>query len=201
MAISTFSDLKSAVGTWLARGDLDSFVPDFISLAELRLCNDLRIRQMQSDLNVTISSGVATVPSDFLDMKHCRVDGNDYAPLEFRESVWIFQKFPLRSAESRPDYIAVDGEEFVFGPYPDAEYTIKGSYYAKPAALSISNETNVWTDETPDALLMASLCESAPFLQQDRRIMIWEEKYEAIKKRYNSTEKSKMSRNTRVSTI
>ena len=34
MAITTYAELKTAVGDWLNRSDLDSVIPNFISLAE-----------------------------------------------------------------------------------------------------------------------------------------------------------------------
>ncbi len=46
MAISTYSDLKTTVANYLARSDLTSQIPDFITFAENRLRRDLRIRQM-----------------------------------------------------------------------------------------------------------------------------------------------------------
>jgi len=37
MAISTYSELQTAVKNWSKRADLDSMIPDFIRLAELRV--------------------------------------------------------------------------------------------------------------------------------------------------------------------
>jgi hypothetical protein len=34
MAISTYTDLKTSIASWLNRDDLTSVIPDFISLAE-----------------------------------------------------------------------------------------------------------------------------------------------------------------------
>jgi hypothetical protein len=38
MALSTYSDLQTAVATWLHRSDLTAIIPDLITLAETHLC-------------------------------------------------------------------------------------------------------------------------------------------------------------------
>ena len=37
MALDTYGGLKTAVGVWLNRADLTSYIPDFIKLAEQRI--------------------------------------------------------------------------------------------------------------------------------------------------------------------
>ena len=37
MALDNYANLKDAVADWLDRSDLDSRIPDFISLAEARV--------------------------------------------------------------------------------------------------------------------------------------------------------------------
>ena len=44
MAFTTYTELKSVVADYLARTDLTAQIPDFITLAEVRLKRDLRIR-------------------------------------------------------------------------------------------------------------------------------------------------------------
>ena len=89
--------------------------------------------------------------------------------------------FPTRSSTGKPSYIAREGSNFIFGPYPDSAYTIKGIYYAKLTALSDSNTTNWFTSNAPDLLLWAALCEAEPFLKNDERIMLWQSKYDMAK--------------------
>ena len=47
MAITTYTELKSAVANHLARTDLTSVIPDFISLAEARLSRELETRDQE----------------------------------------------------------------------------------------------------------------------------------------------------------
>lgn len=199
MAFDSYANLKTAIGSWLARSDLTSYVGDFITLGEARLARDLRIRAIEADLSVAISSGVAAVPADFVELKHARLDATPSYPLEPKDSQWLLRKFPMRTSDGPPQFIAVDGANFIFGPYPDTAYTILGVYYFKPAALSDSNTTNEWTDNVADALFFASLSESAPFLGQDKRLATWEAKYESIKRGYNVQQKRQARRGARMS--
>jgi len=194
MAYNTYSDLKTSIANWLARSDLTSYLDDFISLGEERLATEMRIRGIETALSVTMASGVAAVPSDFVELKHAYIDGNPIQTLEVKDSQWLYRKFPSRSASGKPKYIAIDGAEFVFGQYPDSSYDVKGTYYFTPAVLSGTNATNEWTDNVPGALLFASLCATAPFLKEDNRIQVWENEYEKLKTRYNRQQKRQARR-------
>lgn len=202
MALDTYANIKTAIENWLNRvGDttISGQADDFLALAEQRLSEDLRIRAIEADLSVTIASGTATVPSDFLELKHARIDGDPTFPLELKESDWLYRKFPTRSSTSKPEYIAIDGETFVFGPYPDSNYTIVGIYHAKPAVLSDANITNAWTTNVSDALLFAAIAEAADYINSNDQVVKWEAKYERIKDRYLRSEKRKTRRGARVS--
>ena len=194
MAISNFSDLKAAIGNWLARSDLSIYLEDIILLGEQRLRRDLRIRETEADLSVTLSSGTATIPTDFAELKWASLDGSPTYPLEQKDSEWITRRFPLRSSSGIPQFIAVDGTEFIFGQFPAADYDLIGKYWKEPTLLSDSNTTNEWITATSDALLMACLAESAPFLKEDQRVQIWESKYMQIKDGYNNQRKRQSRR-------
>jgi len=47
VAISTYSELKTAVANWINRDDLTTRIPDFIVLAEAQFNRELRIRGME----------------------------------------------------------------------------------------------------------------------------------------------------------
>ena len=65
MAISNYTELKTAVANWLGRDDLTSRIPEFISAAEIRLCDDIKVKAMEADLAGVIAEGVQefTYPS------------------------------------------------------------------------------------------------------------------------------------------
>ena len=180
MSITSYSELKTAVGNWLNRSDLTTYVPDLVMLGEKRIYRDLRIRAMETALNSAISSGVLALPSDYVELKFAYVDGSPTQILQRKTAEFIYTSYPTRSSDGKPHFIGREGSNFIFGPYPDSTYTIKGIYYARLTALSDSNTTNWFTTNAPDLLLFASLLEAEPFIKNDERMVLWQTKYDQI---------------------
>lgn len=183
MSIASYSELKTAVASWVNRSNLTANVPDFIALGEARIYRDLRIRAMETALSSAIAAGVVAVPSGYIELKFAYLNTTPIGKLTRKDAEWVYLNYPTRSADSQPKFIAREGDNFIFGPYPDgSSYTVKGIYYKRLDALSDSNTTNWFTTNAPDLLLWAALCEAAPFLVNDSRIPIWEGKYEFVKR-------------------
>jgi hypothetical protein len=177
MTISTFTQLSTSVSNWLHRADLTAVVEDFIMAGEWKINRLLRIRAMEADLSVAIASGVAALPSDYVQLKFAYISGTPTQPLQRKTAQWIGENYPTRSSSGKPLYIGRQGSNFVFGPYPDSAYTVAGVYYKRLDPLSGANETNWFTANAPDLLLYAALCEAAPYLKNDIRIAVWQAKF------------------------
>ena len=85
MSLSTYSDLQTSIANYLARSDLTSQIPDFITFAENRLRRELRIRQMLKSVTTATVSGDNTIeiPSDFLQARDFVVMTNPIQPLSY----------------------------------------------------------------------------------------------------------------------
>ena len=181
--ITSFSTLKTAVLDWLERADDTTMaatggpVDVMIDLAEDKIYRKLRLRFMEASTSPTIASGVVAVPSDFLELKQAHVVTNPVTRLEPKNAEWIYANYPQRSADSTPQFIAQEGEEFIFGPYPDANKDVTLRYYQRPAALSLTNETNWLTTHASDILLNGALLESIGYLGMDERVPYWQAAY------------------------
>jgi hypothetical protein len=57
MAISTYTELKTAIANFLARDDLTSVIPDFIQLAEATMSRELETRSQEKRATATLTSG------------------------------------------------------------------------------------------------------------------------------------------------
>lgn len=182
MSIANYSELQSAVEAWLDSSAHTSRVPDFITLGENRVYRELRIRTMETALSVSVSGGVAAMPSDYVELKHAAISGSPNQPLLKQTAEWVFRNYPTRSADSKPKYIAEDGDNFIFGPYPDTTYTLVGTYYARLAALSATNTTNWFITNAPDILLAASLVEAWEYIGNDKERDYWEIRYQNAKR-------------------
>jgi hypothetical protein len=182
-AITSWTTLKTAVADWMAKTNLTGVVPDFIQFGEARIYRDLRIRCMETALDSDIASGVVAVPTGYIELKHAYVNSSPVQTLQRKDAEWIYHNYPDRSGSGSPKFIAREAENFIFGPYPASTYNVKGVYYKKLDALSASNETNWFITNAPDLLLFAALCEAAPYMNHDERIVTWEKKYDQVRAR------------------
>lgn len=178
MAVNSYTTLLTAIQDELDRDDIAAPASNWISFMEARLYRVLRIRFMESSLSVTIASGVAALPSDFLELKLAYLNTNPTTPLQIRNADWIHARYNTRSSSGVPHFVAQDDDNLIFGPYPDSTYEVAGTYYAKPTALSLSNESNWLTTNAPEVLLYGCLPYSAPFVGHDDRIKLWEAMYQ-----------------------
>jgi hypothetical protein len=179
MAISTYSDLKTAVADYLARSDLTSKIPDFITFAENRLRRDLRIRQMLKLVNATMTANDSTLslPSDFLEMRDIHLNTTPNSALEYL-SPNIFYRNADATNTGIPKRYTLLASDFQFAPIPDSAYNVRMLYYAAPAYLSDSNTSNVFLANCADALLYASLGEAEPYIMNDERLNTWAALYQ-----------------------
>jgi hypothetical protein len=191
--ITDYATLQTSIAGFLHRTDMTAIIQELIADAEFRIANELRIRAMEASFTGTIASGTVALPSAFLEWKHVYIDGDAAQKLERRDAEWIYTNYPTRSATGKPVFFAQEADALMFGPYPDSNYTVKGVYYQKLAALSDSNTTNWFITNAPDLLRYGALCEAAPYMQADERIGVWEQKYNQVKQRIERTERREKS--------
>ena len=180
MAITTYAELKTAVTSWLdiATADLSSIVDDLVTVAEKRIFRECRTRDMEDTFSTAISSGTIALPTGYVELKYARVDGTPSQPLERRSAEALYEMYPNRSSDGKPKFIAREGSTFIFGPYPDSGYTVKGVYYKRLTV--VSSSANALFTSNPDLYLFACLAESEIVIGRDSRIAIWEAKYNKI---------------------
>ena len=179
MSFATYSDLQTSIANYLARSDLTSIIPDFITLAENRLRRELRIRQMLKSVTTATVASDATVelPSDFLEVRDFVVQTNPLTPLSY-SSPSSLSNDPRASQVGVPRSYTILANDFLLSPVPDGVYTARLLYYAAPAYLSGANTSNVFLNVAPDGLLYGALVEAEPYLMNDARINTWGSMYD-----------------------
>lgn len=179
MALATYTDLQAAISTWLNRTDLTASIPDFITLAEARIARDLRLRSQVTSTTITTVAGTqgASLPTGWLEFENVTVVGNPNGQLTYVNIQHLDTKFPENSYTGQPVVYSIEGQQILFGPTPDAAYSINVLYYKKLDALSVT-PTNWLLTNHPGIYLWASLAEASPFLREDDRAVGWETKYE-----------------------
>jgi len=189
MSLSTFSDLKTSVANYLGRSDLTSQIPDFITLAELRLSRDIRTRRMLKTATATMTIADATVglPSDFLAIRDVFIQGSPRTTVSYL-SPSSFSANSRADEQGLPVFYTMRSNEFEFAPKPDFAYVVQMLYYFKPIALSDSNTSNEFLANYPDALLYGSLLEAEPYLFNDARTQTWSSLYNQSITRINTSD-------------
>lgn len=190
MPLTTYAALKTSVTSWLdiTAADVSTQIDDLVTVAETRLFREARTRDMEVAMSTSIGSGVVAVPTGYIAWKTVYLDGSPTQRLERRTADWIYQRYPLRTADDKPAFIAREGTNFIFGPYPDSGYTLKGIYYKRLTALS--STVNALFAASPDLYLFACLAEAEPLIGRDSRIKVWEEKYQRILNAVNGEDKT-----------
>lgn len=178
MSITTYAELQTAAANWLNRSDLTTRIPEFITLAESEIFRRLRVSDMETSFSSAMSNGVVALPTGYLGLKFAYVNSTPVARLTRKPASWIYEKYPFRTAYGRPSFIAREGSNFIFGPFPDSNYTVAGVYYKNLGPLSASDHA-VFTNN-PDLYLYGTLLAAEPYIKNDKRVPLWREEYSRI---------------------
>jgi len=173
--ISSYSTLQTKIADYLARGDLTDYIPDFIQYAENKLYRTLNLRNEETALSVSISSGVAAVPSNFKALKFAYFNETPISLLRWVSVNECYSDYPDRSETGTPDVISREGSNFIFGPV-SKDGTLKGIYFAKQDPLRTTSPS-WYSTNAPEVLLYGSLLEAAPFIKDDARLAVWSQLY------------------------
>jgi hypothetical protein len=175
MALANYSDLQTAVTNWLDRSDLSSRIPEFIALAEDTINKRLRIRGMECRATATISSEYSALPTGFLEMRNFQLNTSPKQTLRFVTPEYI-DTFWTGSTTGKPVVYTFIGQEIQVAPSPDGSYTAEMDYYEK---WDIATDTTNWLlTNAPSVYLYGSLLQAEPFLKNDKRIQVWEQRFE-----------------------
>jgi len=180
MAITTYSELKTAVADWLNRSDLTSAIQNFIIMAEAQMNRQVRHRKMVTRATAPLDTSYFAVPSDWKETIRFQLNTNPITPLVFVTPEQLLEDSQMYSAANQPMFYTTIGQQFEVLPQPDGSYEAELLYYAKIPSLSDAAPTNWLLTESPDIYLYATLIQSAPYLKEDERTAIWTSLYEKL---------------------
>lgn len=186
--IATYTDLQTSIANWLQRSDLSSVIPEFVQLAEDRLNNDLKARDMQTitTIQTTAGNAYATLPTGVLEVLRIALNTAPKRALTPLSADEMVTEYPNDSSGQPANY-AVIGGQLQLGPIPDAIYDVEVVYYAALPSL-ISNSTNWLLTRNPSVYLWACLIEAAAYIQDADKMTIAQQKYEEAVRRLNITD-------------
>jgi hypothetical protein len=182
MAITNYSELKSAIADWLDRTDLTDQIPDFITLAEARHKRDFKLRRMETRVtaNTIADTEYYTLPDNYVAMRNIQLNTDPKTPLEYLTPEQM-DRIYAGSNKGKPKAYSIIGNDIQLRPLPDSAYEIEILYFKHFAALSDSAPTNEMLTNHPDAYLYGALVEAEPYLQNDKRLQTWSSLYDRAK--------------------
>ncbi len=174
MAISTYTELKTAVANWLDRDDLTDRIPEFIALAEARMNRVLRLRMMEFKYTASTVGAQRNyaLPGGYLQMRNFQLNTSPITTLSY-VSPEIFDRLWGGSTGGTPQFYTILAGEVQLGPMPGSVLTMEMLFYKKITALSASNQTGQMLTDNPDIYLYGALLEAEPFIMNDERVVLW----------------------------
>lgn len=175
MALSTYAELSTAIGTWGTRTYSTTQTDDFIALAESainrRLGLDYR-REVAATLT-TDSSGEVSLPSGFVAMRSLVKDEPGALPLAATSWDALVVVDPY-SMGVEPTHYAIRSGKLRVRPLYEGDF--KAVYVATLAALSASNTSNWLLAAAPDVYLFYGRAAQAAYEEEFQTAAIFEAK-------------------------
>lgn len=178
MSFTNYGTLKTSVDSWLNRGDLTSYIPDFISLAQADIDADVRHWRMLNRARTTLDAEYTQYPTDLVETKVALLIKSPPKELDIVSPEQLLKlKEANWGATGEPVAIAFE-EQIHAWPAPMDSYTLEVLYYQRIAPLTSDEDTNWVLQKYPGLYLYASLKQAAPFLHEDERLVVWDTMYQ-----------------------
>jgi hypothetical protein len=188
-----FTSLKSDISNYLERGgsvqtDPTVFnqIPRLINAAERKLAQVLKLLgqiEVLSDSPSGLQSGQPIISKPDRWRQTISISYGTGTDLNTRKQLfprsyeYCTAYWPDRTATDSNNppafYCDIDYQHWMVSPTPDQDYPLEVLAYCQPPLLDSTNQTNFFTDYTPNALLYGALLEATPFLKDDPRLQTW----------------------------
>ena len=182
MSITSYSELQTSIGSWIARDDLTATIPDFVTLFETEANRQLRVRQMMVTQSTTPSSGQFSLPTDYLQWVRVTWKGASKRNLEYVHPSYLQSQYP-DTPTATPSVFTVEGSTDNVGIVrimPVDPTAVDFTYYQKITALSTSNTSNWLLAAHPDIYLAGTLVELNMFVKDYDTVSAWRSKRDAL---------------------
>lgn len=195
---SSYTTLLANVADWLARGDLTAQIPVFVQSFEERFFRQPKNwgPWMETAYSAAMSAGVSAVPAGFLAWKSVYVATSPTRRLKPIGLSQLYEEYPRNGCAGMPALIARNGANFEYGPRPSSDFTVGGTYLAKPAPLrtyavgGADAVAHYLILNAPDMLLYGALLEATPFIKDDARLQVWQGFLETSRNDYRDLQKA-----------
>lgn len=161
-------------------------IDTFIQQAEQRIYNSVQFPSLRKNVTGTATLGnkYLSAPGDFLAVYSMAVIDPVTTAYEYllnKDVNFIREAFPYPAVTGKPTHYAIFGPtttnnvlpvitnelSFIFGPTPDAPYSIELHYYYYPESITTASTGQTWLGDNFDSVLLyGSLLEAATYMKE-----------------------------------
>jgi hypothetical protein len=182
----TYDSLVLDIQQYLERIDAATLakIPLFIMLCEQKLAADIKFLG-----NLTVNASTMTIGANVIDKParwrktvsmNITVAG-ERQPVLLRKYEYLREYWPNATSTEVPKYYCdYDYTHWLVAPTPALAYDFEVLYYERAQPLDSSNQTNWFTQYSPQAMLYGSLLQAMPYLKNDARLPMWKAEYDEI---------------------
>lgn len=194
MAVSTYAELQTAIANEIRVDDLTSRIPEFITRCEDRINRKLRIREMQTESEVTYAATATDrfidVPTGYIEYLDLKIKTSTQERKDYRKMTYVPPDLIHRYASnlyygygypyntySDEGYMHFTlRDKFELSRNVDEDHTVKIHYIKR---WDIETDLTNWLlTNHHDVYLYGAVLQAEAYLQNDVRIGIWKEAYD-----------------------
>jgi len=165
MAITTYSELQSAVAGWLNRTDLTARIPEFIAVGEAKLNRRLRIMDQLAVIDFLVDAEYMDVPVDWAQTANIEHDSLQGGEIEYLTPQKFLATRRCVAPTGKPEYYTLAERQMRFAPVPGEPQPTILQYYRLVPPLTDAAPTNWLLTRHPDVYLAAALLAANTFLR------------------------------------
>lgn len=172
--MNNYTELQAFIADFLARDDLTTQIPTFISLAEQRMSRELQIALLEATAQISVSANASTadLPTDLRSIREvAMIDADsDRTVLEYvTPSQWNTRDQDAN--QTKTEFYTIVANQIKLMATPSAAVTLEITYNGGVAALTNAAPTNTMLTRHGDAYLHGTLKQAFDFLQDEQRSM------------------------------
>jgi hypothetical protein len=182
MSIDSYDDLQDKMAKYLKRADLSALLPDFISLAEEYLNDNVFTRARRSSFVITPYGYNVPLPSGWERVIDVWYDGRKLSFYSSEvDSEYVSGSNAIGSNTAMVNGYQIIGNMLTFTPAQNQlGLKLQVDYYETLEPLSESNTSNWLLEDSSMAYLFASLYEAALYVRDDARAQLWQNKRDEV---------------------
>lgn len=184
VGIANYGDLKTQIGRWLNRTDLDDDIPEFVRLAESMIRTDVKVRTQELITTGTLTASTLEMPSRLNEVRRLVVEDRELAYITPEN----YQRLNRLSVSRPARYYTIIGDDFhILGGESGDDYSL--TYWEWFEYFDDDADTNWLLLNSPDVYLWAGCEAGALFLKDYPAAADYRNRYEAAVKRVQDREK------------